>query len=422
MRILHAEWRGFSPSSCPVNRRTLPVRRQATALLLLAALPACTDGVTAPHLELSPASVRWNALARELVIADRVAPPIASRVYTYLSVAQYASALVARGIIPARPSTLVNPPPGLTEAAVATASAKLLAFMFPSHALRINQGLAADRADLRGIGLSTLERATAIATQIVESLEIRARADGSDIRWTGVVPNEPGYWVGSTPQLPTWGQVRPWLWESGSELRATPPPAFDSEEFRAALAEVQAIASARTPEQMEVAQFWGDGAGTYTPPGHWNEIASDLIRDAGMSELHAARTLAVMNVAVMDAAIGCWDTKYTYWVVRPYQADPTISTPIGQPPHPSYPSGHACFSGAAAEVLASVFPRLSAELERMAVEACDSRVYAGIHYRFDAEAGMAIGMRAAQRALDRADQLDLSDVARAVSADIQITE
>jgi hypothetical protein len=256
----------------------------------------------------------------------------------------------------------------------------------------------------------------------VESLEIRARADGSDVRWTGVVPNGPAYWVGSTPQLPAWGQVQPWLWESGSELRAPPPPPFDSEEFRAALSEVRAISSARTPEQMQIAEFWADGAGTYTPPGHWNAIASDLIRDAGMSELHAARTLAAMNVAVMDAAIGCWDTKYTYWVVRPYQADPSISTPIGQPPHPSYPSGHACFSGAAAEVLASVFPRLSAELERMAVEACDSRVYAGIHYRFDAEAGMGIGIKAAQRALELADRLVLTDVARAARADTQITE
>ena len=119
---------------------------------------------------------------------------------------------------------------------------------------------------------------------------------------------------------------------------------------------------------MQIAQFWADGAGTSTPAGHWNAIASDLIRDAAMSELNAARTLAVMNVAVMDAVIACWDTKFTYWLVRPWQADPAISTPIGQPPHPSYPSGHACMSGAAARVLASVFPQQAVELERMAIE------------------------------------------------------
>ena len=99
-------------------------------------------------------------------------------------------------------------------------------------------------------------------------------------------------------------------------------------------------------------------------------------------------------------------------MVRPWQADPGISTPIGQPPHPSYPSGHTCSSGAAAGVLASLFPARAAELEQLAVEACDSRVYAGIHYRFDAEAGMAIGRQAATRTLERADALVGQEIAR----------
>ena len=97
---------------------------------------------------------------------------------------------------------------------------------------------------------------------------------------------------------------------------------------------------------MEIARFWADGAGTYTPPGHWNQIAVQFIDQSGMSDLQAARTLALMNIAMSDAIIGCWDSKFFYWVIRPYQADPVITTPIGQPPHPSYPSGHACRSGA----------------------------------------------------------------------------
>jgi membrane-associated phospholipid phosphatase len=412
--------RSLAPSTGLMDGRGRS-RQRASALLLLAAVTACTDSPTAPVAGLPPTSVRWNALARELVITDRASPPIAGRAYAYLSVAQYAATSVARGIVPLDPSTVVNPVPGLSEAAVASASAQVLSLMFPAHALKINEALAADRAALRGVGSGTLDRANAIATRIVESLGARARTDGWDTRWTGVVPNGPSYWAGSAPQLPTWGQVRPWLWDAGSELRAPPPPAFDSEEFRAALAEVSTIAHARTAEQMQIAEFWADGAGTYTPAGHWNAIAADLIRDAGMTELQAARTLAVMNIAVMDATIGCWDTKFTYWFVRPYQADPSITTPIGQPPHPSYPSGHACMSSAAAEVLASVFPHLASELGRKAVEACDSRVYAGIHYRFDAEGGMGIGVRAAQRAIERADELVL-EVARAASADIQITE
>jgi hypothetical protein len=398
---------------------------------MFAALAACSDGVTAPRpQDATTIVVRWNALARELVIADRVAPPIASRAYAYLSVGQYASAMAARGFRADGfvPQALLRPPPGQTEAAIAAASAGILSAMFANHSARIDQELARDLASMwaRDVTSSTVALGTRIGDDIAASLGVRASTDGADIQWSGSAPNGVGFWSGSAPQLPVWGLVKPWLWTSGRELRAPPPPAFDSDEFRAALAEVREITEARTPPQMEIARFWADGAGTYTPPGHWNAIASELIQEAGMNELRAARTMALMNVAMMDAVIGCWDTKYTYWLVRPYQADPAISTPIGQPPHPSYPSGHACSSGAAAGVLAELFPSKGAELERMAVEACDSRVYAGIHYRFDAEAGMAIGTSAAQRALDGADELVRSEVGRAASAsariDNQITE
>ena len=386
-------------------------------MLLAATLSACSDSVTAPRPEEAGASVRWNALARELVRIDRTSPPVAGRAYAYLSVAQYASAVAARGVRPGAVPSLasLSDAHSPSRAAIATASAHVLGVLFPSQSARIQHELSADLSALRGqsIEIAAIERAEAIGARIAASLLARAETDGANAVWTGTVPNGDGYWTGTSPQLPMWGSVRPWLWESGSELRAPPPPAFDSPEFREALAEVRQIAESLTPAQLEIAKYWADGAGTYTPPGHWNEIAAQLIRERGMSDLNAARTLALMNVAIVDATIGCWDTKFTYWVMRPWQADPAISTPIGQPPHPSYPSGHACSSGAGAAVLAALFPGEADDLERMAVEACDSRVYAGIHYRFDAEAGMTIGTRAAERALERGDQLLQAEIARA---------
>jgi membrane-associated phospholipid phosphatase len=378
-------------------------------MLAITAGAACSDGITSPSREAGPTTVvRWNVVARELVIVERMAPPKASRVYAYLSAAQYGAAIASR--VPPSASSLhalLNPPFGRTEAAIANASARILMVMFPNQGARISQALQADRAGLRARGAtpSAVDSGATVGGEIAGILEARASSDGSDTEWAGTVPNGPGLWNGGSPQLPAWGLVRPWLWASGQELRAPSPPAFDSDEFRAALAEVRQISDARTPAQLEIARFWADGAGTYTPPGHWNELAAELINSSGMSELHAARTMALVNVAMMDAVIGCWDTKYAYWLLRPYQADPGISTPIGQPPHPSYPSGHACSSGAAASVLGALFPARAAELEELAVEACDSRVYAGIHYRFDAEAGMAIGTKAAARALERADTL-----------------
>ena len=93
----------------------------------------------------------------------------------------------------------------------------------------------------------------------------------------------------------------------------------------------------------------------------------------------------------MDAGIACWDSKYHYLVIRPWQADPTIAALVGYPNHPSYPSGHSCFSSASAEVLSFFFPAEHDSLWAMAEEASISRFYGGIHYRFDMEAGKEIG-------------------------------
>jgi hypothetical protein len=381
------------------------------------ALGACSDGPTAPVAGSSPASVRWNMLARELVIRDGSAPPFAARAYAYVSVAQFASALAARGLGTGAIPSLATLRDAYTPAAaaIASASAHILASLFPLQASRIDEALRSDLAALarRGVTRDGIERGETLGAAIAASLLARAESDGWNADWTGSLPNGDGLWSGTNPQLPMWGFVQPWLWGAGSEMRVAPPPAFNSQEFRDALTEVRQISATRTPAQMEIARLWADGAGTYTPPGHWNEIASDLILENEMSDLQAARTLALMNVAMSDAFIGCWDSKFFYWVIRPWQADPTITTPIGQPPHPSYPSGHACTSSAGAAVLAALFPSEGAELHRMAVEACDSRVYGGIHYRFDAEAGMEIGNSAAQRALERGDELVRSQIERA---------
>lgn len=162
------------------------------------------------------------------------------------------------------------------------------------------------------------------------------------------------------------------------------------------------ICDNRTPEQLRIAEFWADGSGTATPPGHWNQIASDLIAARDLNELRAARIVALMNMAQMDAGISCWDTKYAYYLLRPYQADPAITTPVGRPNFPAYTSGHASFSGAASEVLSYFFPDQSGALRAAAEEAAMSRLYGGIHYRFDNEIGLErgrfIGGLAVQRA------------------------
>jgi len=107
----------------------------------------------------------------------------------------------------------------------------------------------------------------------------------------------------------------------------------------------------------------------------------------------------LMSAAAFDALIGCFDAKYHYWFIRPAQADAGIHTVFPTPQHPSYPSAHSCFSGAYSEVLAAAFPSERARLAAVAQEASLSRLYAGIHYRFDFERGLELGRRAAALAL-----------------------
>jgi membrane-associated phospholipid phosphatase len=157
--------------------------------------------------------------------------------------------------------------------------------------------------------------------------------------------------------------------------------------------EVKAVTDRLTRAQIAIAYKWADGVSTPTPPGHWNFIAAPYIRDARYSEVRAARALALLNMAMHDAAVGCWDAKFAYFNPRPSQLDPRIRTVIGLPNFPSYTSGHSTFSAAAAEVLSYLFPSGATSFEEQKQEASISRLYGGIHYRSDIEVGKEHGKR-----------------------------
>jgi PAP2 superfamily protein len=130
-----------------------------------------------------------------------------------------------------------------------------------------------------------------------------------------------------------------------------------------------------------------------------NEIATEMIVSHRRSERDAAHVLALANIAGFDALIGCWDAKLTYWYIRPWQVDASIRLPIGAPNHPSYPSGHSCVTAAYSEILGQTFPDERPGLEANVEAAGQSRINAGIHYRFDIVAGQVLGRRVAEHVL-----------------------
>jgi membrane-associated phospholipid phosphatase len=184
-----------------------------------------------------------------------------------------------------------------------------------------------------------------------------------------------------------------WFLTSANQFRLGPPPTFGSADYNAALAEIRQISDTRTAEQIQIANFWALNPGTPTPPGFWLDQASQEIAAHGLSEREATHVFALVSSTMADALIGCWDTKLTYWFIRPWNADPGITTlaTVGRPNHPSYPSGHSCVSSSAVEVLSTFFPERRTDLEAMVIQAGLSRMYAGIHYRFDIEGGQNLG-------------------------------
>jgi hypothetical protein len=169
-----------------------------------------------------------------------------------------------------------------------------------------------------------------------------ARAAGrGDIPWQSMDnPARP-------PMLPFFGNVRAWMLtpEQIVTERPAPPPSTSSPLMAEELAEVRRYVDNGTREELAVANFWADGPGTPTPPGHWMFIAAPHVRKAEYSEVRAARAFALVAMVMHDAAVGCWETKYFYYNPRPSHLDPELKTVIGLPNFPSYTSGHSTFCG-----------------------------------------------------------------------------
>ena len=193
--------------------------------------------------------------------------------------------------------------------------------------------------------------------------------------------------------LPLYGKVKAFLFDSATalSLRPGPPPSVHSDQMKQETEEIYQFVKNPSREHIHIVQFWADGAGTYTPAGHWDAIAAEDFIQKDFSEVRWARNMALLNMALMDAAIVCWDTKNYYYNPRPTQMNPAIKTLTGIPNFPSYISGHSTFSSAAATVLGYINPNRAADYTAMASEASLSRMYGGIHFRSDCLVGLQVG-------------------------------
>jgi hypothetical protein len=336
-----------------------------------------------------------------LIAGARMSPLAAGRVYAAVSVAQYRAAK-AVGLGPLQGDATYDARLG----AVIGASVQVLSFLFPAAADSLAANLAAQLAAGSGTKQAEFARGVGAGRTAGDQLIERLKADGFTRAWTGSAPHGAGMWVpvSMPPAGVMLGGVTPYVLQSGSQFRPA-PPAFGSAAFNADLNEVLQIAASRTQAQIDVAKSWDYSAGTTTPVGYWNRKALDFVVEKQLDEFEATRVFGLMHAAIFDALIACWDAKYHYWMLRPYQANAQISTVLAPPNHPTFPSGHSCVSASAARVLGEFFPTRTPELEALVQDAGMSRIYAGIHFRFDITAGQQLGKSVAEFAIAKAGSL-----------------
>ncbi len=401
--------------------------------------------------------MRWNQIVRELVARYNLPPapkdeggypvpdaenpfgdpafpfanPVyAARAYSYVSAAQYDALKSAwywkfqyNRLSPAKNDNSVAALMPVTDlpsypsedAVISGVTVEMLKSLFPAAVEEVTLKAAEQRNAALWSGKATasdLAAGLAFGKSVAAVFLARAGADGmrtaggSAVLWKALADSATARgevaWISRDiparpPMLPLFGQVRAWNMTPANIIaeRPPPPPSTGSQQMKDETAEVKRTVEHLTNAQLAIAQKWNDGAGTYSPPGHWNDVALEYVRDAKMSEVRAARVFALLNMAMHDAGVGCWDAKYHYFNPRPSQLDPSIKTQIGIPNFPSYTSGHSTFSAAAASILSYLFPGGAESFASMRDEAGISRLYGGIHYRSDIDAGKAHGARIA---------------------------
>ncbi|MEY2843189.1 MAG: hypothetical protein RI920_1226, partial [Pseudomonadota bacterium] len=285
-----------------------------------------TRSITRVAQTQTDAVLTWTQTALKAIQRDVTDPPIATRILAIESLAVYDTLAAIEG----SPAYMVQR--SVTgavsaDAAVAQAAYRVLYNLFPGQRTQLDAAL---KASLDAIPASAAKTAGVALGEDIANAILTIRANDGYLNYGSYTGSETlGTWRPTGPmylvaQDPQWGSVTPFALTSGDEFRASAPPALDSATYAAALNEVQSVGSVnsttRTADQTQQALFWADGGGSYTPPGHWVDIASQVALAKGQSLSANARLMAQLNVALADAAIACWDTKYTYDLWRPVTA------------------------------------------------------------------------------------------------------
>ncbi len=415
-------WKTWIISSAKDFRVPPPPDASATA----GELPWLRDAVAETHPSIVNSVTFWSAGAPayqwiELInnrsLSGASVTPYSQRLYAYVALAMHDATVATWDskylynrqrpldvdpTLKTRLPTPRSPSYPSEHAATAAAAAGVLAYFFPNEAESF-QAMAEEAGKSQlyaGLAFPSdyfagLELGRKVAARVIEA----AKLDGSDAVWTGTVPTGKCMWLGANPANVTATTWKPLLLSSPREFRPSAPPACDSAQVVAELADVKNFP--RSPAAFATnqrAMYWQSPEGL----NFWPYVYASKWMFEDKMEQNAprwARAYALIAASMFDAFIASQDGKFAYWYIRPPQLESAIVPLFPVPNHPSFPSNHSTFSATRAEMLAYLFPARADFARAFGKEGGDSRIWAGIHYQIDNESGVALGKALVQKFL-----------------------
>ncbi len=418
----------------------------ATALVALA-LTAVASGHARPHLHHDVVArptpgtpdqvIQWNQELQKVLVAPGAQPGSIHPTRT-LAITQIAVYDAVNGIVGGGEPLLghIRGPRGASgDAAAAAAARTALDALLPSQQPAVDAFYQGSLAQI-GSG-ERVERGIRFGERVADAVLAARADDGANASPPVFTPAAgPGEYQLTPPAFAPAGftqtaHVRPFVLRSPSQFRPAPPPALTSAKYAEDFSEVHSLgelnSTTRTSDETAIGTFWGAAPIWIV----WNQIADQAAAGFGDSLEQNARLFAVLDTTMADGAIALYDAKYAYHRWRPItaitatdQGNPNTVADANWKPltntanDPSYPGAHAAFSQAAATVLEDFFgtdvfsfsltnpsvgiTRTFGSFSQASDEAFASRIFAGQHFRYDEEAGQALGNQVADFVTDHA--------------------
>jgi hypothetical protein len=367
----------------------------------------------APPLANIPGVVRqsallfWIGINLQLVKKYRLNPLRAARTFSYLTVALHDAVSSCQARFGANTEHCVI--------GIHFTAGRIVEYLFPEEVKGkwTGEGIALASRSVHSIR-KDWEDLWRLADHIANGVIDLALTDGSarinalvqppkniDLVWKAAPP----LWSSRPvePGAPDW---RPWLVPSSVGQKCPPPVTLSPKKYADEIRLVYEVHGNLTADQKKIAEDWNLDLGTITPPGVWLKKTVENASFGKLALIEQTGILSLLTTTMLDAFSACWQVKFTWWTERPITAirrlyDPEFLPHVLTPSFPSYTSGHAAVSGAAATLLANLLPQHNEDWQHAAQEAADSRLYGGIHFKFDNDEGLALGRKVASLALAR---------------------